>query len=237
MCAGYNIPVGGFQQQSLIDYPGNIASVIFTKGCNLRCRYCHNVELVYPELVEKSANIDTISILNWIGKNNKLLDAIVVTGGEPTLHSSLPDFLYKIKTSGLKIKLDTNGTNPDMLQRLFNAKLVNYVAMDIKAPLTLYKYKLIAGKHITYNMLESIKDSIHLIQQSGLDFEFRTTLDVALDHKDIEKIIRDISGRYYLQKIHHNENPLHPDMKKFNFYKISKLIERTYPHIKISLRN
>jgi len=236
-CKGHDLPIGGFQQQSLIDYPGNIASVIFTKGCNFRCRYCHNPELVSPDLIKKLPSIDANLVLNWICNNKKLLDAVVITGGEPTLHHSLPFFLKKIKALGLKIKLDTNGTNPDMLQRLTDARLVDYIAMDIKAPLLLNKHRMIAGKHLTSEIIDKIKNSVRIIMQAGCHYEFRTTLDAALDHKDIEEILQLISGRYYLQYVQQGKKMLQQNPEQYSNQNIKKLLEKTYSHVQLSLRD
>jgi pyruvate formate lyase activating enzyme len=193
------IPVGGFQKQSLIDYPGYIASVIFTCGCNFRCRYCHNAQLIDPDYMPDDINLNEENIIAWIQNNYKLLDAIVITGGEPTLHSSLPFFISRLKELGLNVKLDTNGTNPDMLDRLITDKLVDYVAMDIKAPLTLMKYKKVVGNGFNDPLLEKVLRSIRILNQKRVNCEFRTTVDESLSMDDFISIAGVISGNYYIQ--------------------------------------
>jgi pyruvate formate lyase activating enzyme len=122
--------IGGFIKQSLIDYPGKIASVIFTAGCNLRCPYCHNPELV--DLNENTSLLDQNEILTYIKDNAVLLDAVVITGGEPLMHPDVFDFIHKIKNLGLLVKIDTNGTNPEALKKIIDEKLVDFIAMDVK---------------------------------------------------------------------------------------------------------
>ncbi len=195
----FSLPIGGFIKQSLIDYPGNIAAVIFTQGCNFKCFYCHN-----PELVKNSGksmnNISWEFFFGWLVKNYQLLDAIVVTGGEPTIHGSLPCFLKKIKCLKLKVKLDTNGTNPEMLKTLIADKLVDYIAMDIKSELSLKKYQDIVGNDFQQKMLSDIIESKELIENSGMAYEFRTTL-IKPHHTSntIKDICSSVSGNIFLQ--------------------------------------
>ena len=128
------VSIGGLQKCSLIDYPEKLAAIIFTQGCNFKCPYCHN-----PELNAAQGNpFDKRMILEFLKTRVGKLDGVVITGGEPTLHKNLPDFIAKIKGLGFCVKLDTNGTNPEMLKRLLDEKLIDYVAMDIKAPIQKY---------------------------------------------------------------------------------------------------
>lgn len=188
--------IGGFQKTTLIDYPEKIAALVFTQGCNFRCGYCHN-----PELLKKSHYDEYISksyILDFLKTRQGKLDGIVITGGEPTLQSGLYDFIKTVKKLGFSVKLDTNGTNPDILKKLIQDKLVDYIAMDIKAPLE--KYENITNTKIKK---DNITESIKLIMNSCIDYEFRTTViksQLTLD--DFEKIGQLIKGakRYYLQK-------------------------------------
>jgi pyruvate formate lyase activating enzyme len=188
--------IGGLQKFSMIDYPDKIACIVFTQGCNFRCSYCHNPELVEPKLfVEPMAEDLFFDFLKErIGK----LDAVVITGGEPTLQYDLIEFIKKVRDLGFLIKLDTNGTNPDMLKEILDQKLVNYVAMDIKAPLK--DYEKITGVPAD---VKKIKKSIELVMNSGVDYEFRTTLvKNLLSLDDLKKIGEEIKGakRYFLQK-------------------------------------
>lgn len=191
-----NMKIGGLQKFSLIDYPDKVACVVFTQGCNFRCPYCHNPELVKPEMFLESLNEE--EFFDFLKERKGKLDAVVITGGEPTLQYDLIEFIKKIRDLGFLIKLDTNGSNPGMLKEIIDQKLVNYVAMDIKAPLD--KYESIAG---TKTDIKKIKQSIELIKNSGIDYEFRTTVvKNMLSPKDLKQIGEEIKGakKYFLQK-------------------------------------
>jgi len=166
--------IAGFKKQSLIDYPGNITSVIFTQGCNFRCGFCHNPELVLPEKYGKT--LSTELVFNYLKKYNKLIDAVCITGGEPTIHNDLPQFIETIKNLNLKVKLDSNGTNPKMLKHLLSEKLIDFIAMDIKHILEFENYNNIVGNFITPETFKNILLSIDIIEQSAIKYEFRTTI-------------------------------------------------------------
>lgn len=200
------LKIGGFQKQSLIDYPGHIADLIFTQGCNFKCRYCHNIQLIPTEQVVGTGTNHPDEILKWISTNSVLLDAVVITGGEPTIQGSLPYFIKQIRQLGLKVKLDTNGSNPGMLNHLLKNHMLDYIAMDIKAPLDLSKYREVAGKHLTEDHVKRVRRSISLLRSGQCKFEFRTTMDESLTIKDIRKIIASVSGKLFLQKLHYPEN-------------------------------
>src|SRR3989344_2598440 len=186
---------GGFEKFTLIDYPSKMASMVYTIGFNFRCPYCHNPELV-DETVEHTWSEK--EILEFLKKRKGMLDGLVITGGEPTMHKDLPAFVKKVKKLGYLVKLDSNGTNPKMLEQLIRAGLVDYIAMDVKAPLS--KYKETVSHPVD---TQAIRKSIDLIMASEIPYEFRTTLVRALTSpKDIIKIGKEIKGatRYYLQK-------------------------------------
>ena len=161
--------IGAVQKFSMIDYDGKLAATIFTQGCNLRCPYCHNPELVKPEKYQPT--IPEEQVFAFLKKRIGKLDAVVITGGEPTLHLDLHLFIKQIKQMGFLVKLDTNGTNPDILEHLLEEGLLDYLAMDIKAPLK--KYSQVTGTSVD---LVKIKKSIDLIKTSGIAYEFRSTL-------------------------------------------------------------
>jgi len=191
--------MGGFQKFSLIDYPGKISCVIFTQGCNLRCPFCHNPELVIPEAF--NTPIDEGEVRSFLRMRADELDGVVITGGEPTLHRDLADFALYVKELGFALKLDTNGSSPGMIAGLLDRGLVDYVAMDIKAPEN--KYESLAGVKIDTAL---IKKSIKVIRDSGIDHHFRTTLvHEELDSQDIEKI-RGMTGgsEYVIQEFERN---------------------------------
>ncbi len=190
--------ITGWQKTSLIDYPGKIATILFTQGCPWRCGYCHNPELsafIKPDV----ALIDVDEIFKFLDKRRELLDGLVITGGEPTLQTDLLDFLQEIKQRfNLPIKLDSNGVNPVVLQKIIEQKLVDYIAMDIKAPLP--DYQAVVNVPI---VADNIKKSIDIIMSSGLDYEFRSTILPHLhDQQKIMAMAKMIQGakNYYLQK-------------------------------------
>lgn len=188
--------IGDIQRFSLIDYPGNICAIIFTQGCNFRCPYCHNPELVEPSLYGKP--VAERDVLAFLERRRGKLDAINITGGEPLLQRGLIPFIKKVRSLGYLVKVDTNGSLPEVLKRLIDKRLLDYIAMDIKAPLEKY------GKVINVSIdPEDIAKSVRMIVSSGIDYEFRTTLaDTLLTKKDLEKIGALIGKckRYVLQR-------------------------------------
>lgn len=173
--------IGGYTKLSTIDWPGKLVAVVFTRGCNFRCPWCHNKSLVWPELY--GPETPEQEVLAYLEKRKSYLDGVVVTGGEPTIQKSLPAFLGKIKNIGLKVKLDTNGSNPDMLERLLKEGLLDALALDVKAPLE--KYPEVTGVSVD---TEAVWQSFCLAAASGLPVWFRTTLIPELDKSDIEEI-------------------------------------------------
>jgi len=183
--------IGGLIKFTLIDYPGRVSAIVFTQGCNFRCRYCHNPELVYPHLLQSSMPEE--ELMAFLRHRQGSLEGIVVTGGEPTLQPDLLRFLADIKALGYFIKLDTNGSKPDVLKEAIDRKLVDYIAMDLKAPLD--KYSLITGVEFEPKILQQ---SMDLIRQSGLPYEFRTTYDKeVLTDADIQAISDSVDGQHY----------------------------------------
>ena len=189
--------IGGFQRFSLIDYPDKICAIVFTQGCNFRCPYCHNPELVEMKRSENIAFKED-EILSFLDRRRGKLNAVTITGGEPLLQLDLNAFLSAIKRLGYLVKLDTNGSFPLRLERIIQSKFVDYVAMDIKTSLNKYNH-VIKRKIDTRKIL----DSIRLIMDSGLDYEFRTTVVKALFEKDdyykIGQLIKN-ARLYVLQK-------------------------------------
>jgi pyruvate formate lyase activating enzyme len=228
-----SIPIGGFHKQSLIDYPGHVSAVIFTCGCNFRCNYCHNSQLIDIDYADERNGLNENILLNWLVKNAQLLDAVVFTGGEPTLHPILPLFMKKIKQLGLKIKLDTNGTNPSMLDLLIQEKLIDYVAMDIKAPLTLMKYRRVVGDKFDDPLLEKVMQSVRILNRKLVDCEFRTTVDESLSIEDFISIAGEISGKYYIQNKTKNGTV---SIRKINMFDMETIKENVSPDLGVDLR-
>ena len=161
--------IGGFQKSSLVDYPGKICAIVFTQGCGFRCGYCHNPELVDPKKFTEP--IPAKEILSFLKTRKGKLDAVEITGGEPTRQADLIEFLQKIKELGFLVKLDSNGSRPEIIQKVLDLKLADYLAMDVKAPLERYQ-------EITNSKIDpgKIKQSVKIIMNSGADYEFRTTV-------------------------------------------------------------
>ena len=187
--------INGFQKLTLLDFPGKVACIVFTPGCNFRCPFCHNASLVTHIDGE---SIEEEEILSYLKKRQGLLDGVVVTGGEPTLQGDLADFLGKVKALGYAVKLDTNGTSPEKLKTLVEKGLVDYVAMDIKN--TAAKYPVTAG--CGSDVLGKVEESIDFLLADTVDYEFRTTVTAELHTpQDIGDIAKRIKGakRYFLQ--------------------------------------
>ena len=199
--------IGGLQKVSLIDYPGKVSCVIFLLGCNFDCPYCHNPELVKRDLW-KGHFLSKSEILEFLKRRIGLLDGVVLSGGEPTLHEGLSSLCKKIKRSGYSIKLDTNGSRPEVIKRLIDDGLVDYIAMDIKTDPVDYA-PLIAKNCNPYHIIASIK----AIMESGLAYGFRTTcVKPIVNSHVIRKIAKIIKGAtlYVLQRFH-NGRVLHPE--------------------------
>lgn len=215
-----NFQIKGFVPVSLVDWPGKIASVVFVGGCNFRCHFCYNPELVLHS--DKLPSINEEEIFEYLNKKKNWLDGVVISGGEPTLKKGLLHFCQKVKDLGFLVQIQTNGTNPEMLQKLIQRELVDYIAMDIKEPLE--KYESIVGVPIDK---EKIQKSIDLIiKNPQIQSEFRTTIVPGLINKeDIEQIGEWIgSGVYYLQQFRPEES-LDPKFREIESYLETELQE------------
>jgi len=211
--------VAGLQKLSLIDYPDHISAIIFVWGCNFRCPFCHNPELVKKDLQPRLYSQP--EVFNFLKKRKGLLEAVTITGGEPLLYSEFPEFIKKIKNLGYLVKVDTNGTKPGLLKKIIDLKLVDYIAMDIKAPLE--KYEEVVKAKVD---LEKIKNSVKLIIDSGLDYEFRSTVVPDLhSEKDIENMAKLVKGAkmYFLQNFTNLGKLLDPKYKAKKGYSKKKL--------------
>ena len=177
----------------MIDYPGEICAIVFTQGCNFRCPYCHNPELVNPEMYAECLTEE--AIFSFLAKRKGKIDAVAITGGEPTIQHDLMDFVKRVRKTGYSIKVDTNGSHPEVIEQLISMKLLDYIAMDIKSPAD--KFKNLTKSDISY---QKITQTIELIMKSGIPYEFRTTvLKRLLDENDIENIAHSIrNARLYI---------------------------------------
>ncbi len=193
--------IGGFEAVSLLDYPGMISSIVFFAGCNMRCPFCHNPDLVLRNR-ENLKMISPSEALKRLSQMSGFIDGVTITGGEPLLQPGIEDFIRHAKSIGLKVKLDTNGLSPDRLKRILSGKMADYVAMDIKAPLEDGRYEKAAGMHIPA-LLSRIRQSIDLIRISGVPHEFRTTVAPGIiSPLELIAIAQEIKGAdaYYIQQ-------------------------------------
>ena len=170
--------IAGLQKLTLLDYPQHLAATVFTRGCNMRCPYCYNVDLVLPVSASASESIDALGFLRT---RTGILDGVCITGGEPTLQPDLADFCAAVREMGLLVKLDTNGTRPEVVAHLIENNLVNYLAMDIKNafdayPLTSGLCEPFASAEKARSLIDNVRTSMHIVAESGVDFEFRTTV-------------------------------------------------------------
>ncbi|HOJ49850.1 MAG TPA: anaerobic ribonucleoside-triphosphate reductase activating protein [Spirochaetota bacterium] len=192
-----NIKIAGIIGLSLIDYPDTLAGIIFLAGCNFRCPYCHNMNIV--ENIENLEMLEPEFVINEFKRRKKLLDGIVITGGEPTIYKNLPIFIKKIKEIGYKIKLDTNGYIPQIIKEIIEKNLVDFISMDIKSSFDSQKYSRAAGVKVD---IDKILESINIIKESNINYEFRTTIiNEYVDLEDIKNIARYINPvkNYYIQ--------------------------------------
>lgn len=193
----------GYQKTTLLDYPGHVAATVFTGGCNFRCPFCHNSDLI----LNPTTLISEEEIFSFLKKRKNILTGICITGGEPTLQPDLPAFIKKVRSLDFKIKLDTNGYRPDVIFELLNENLLDYIAMDIKSGYS--NYSKVCG--INNLNMEIIKNSISIIESSGIDYEFRTTVvEEFHSQQDFIEIAQMISSNspYYIQSFKDSGNIL-----------------------------
>ncbi len=223
--------IGGLQKLTLIDYPGKVAATVFTAGCNFFCPFCHNPDLVLPRKSEQYPFLSEEQFFWWLEKNLGLLDGVCISGGEPTIHKDLPDFIKEIKSLGFAVKLDTNGSNPEMLEYLIKNNLIDYAAMDIKAPINKYSkfYRLAIDA-------AAIKKSVNLIRQMA-DYEFRTTVIPDFHKKrDFTEIGEWLMGsnKYVLQQFRSGKtlDPSFADVKPYSDEELERFCEGLKPCFK-----
>ena len=220
--------IGGLEHLTLIDYPGKVAATVFTIGCDFRCPYCYSSEIVIPEKIKNQPIIPEQEFFVFLDNRKGLLEGVVICGGEPTIHQDLPSFAKKIKEKGFLVKLDTNGSNPKVLDDLIENKLVDYVAMDIKGPKE--KYGLMTGLNDQWSdvMMKEIEQSVDILKSSNVDYEFRTTVvpDI-LKKEDILKIVDWIkpAKKYYLQNYRAEKMTIDPEFMKKKPYSEEFLLE------------
>jgi len=211
--------IGGFQKTSLLDYPDNVSAIVWTVGCNFHCPFCYNKDIVEG----KTSLISEEEIFVFLEKRKGLIDGLVITGGEPLMQEDIADFCEKVKKLGYIVKIDTNGTYPQKLQELVDKKLVDYIAMDVKAPKK--KYNNLSGVKVD---IKKIQESIDIIKQSGINYEFRTTfIREFLTQKDIIEIgewLRD-SKRFYIQQFKNDVPMISSKMSTIKPYSREEILD------------
>jgi len=218
--------ISALHRLTLLDFPGHIACIAFLPGCNFRCHYCHNADFVLPERLKKISQhfLSQEDFFQFLKTRKNLLEGVVISGGEPTIHSDLPDFLRAIRDLGFKRKLDTNGTHPEMLSKILQENLVDYVAMDIKS--SEEKYSEFCGTTVSFSAIEQSKK---LLEESSVKGEFRTTLIREFhDEGEFLRILQFIQGakKYILQNFQNRGGTLNPQWKDFSGFSEKELQQR-----------
>lgn len=220
--------IAGLQKNTLLDYPGKIACTVFLAGCNLRCPFCHNPSLVLPSRAEPPA-MEESELLAFLKKRRGLLEGVCITGGEPTLHRDLPQLIGKITALGYPVKLDTNGTNPKMLGQLLEAGLLSYVAMDIKNAPEAYA-ETCGGADV----LESVEESVKILRNSGIPYEFRTTVVKPLHSAETMKALGQwLSGEepYFIQNFRDTGDLVGQGLSSFSEEELKQLLLAVLPYL------
>lgn len=215
--------IKGFIDISLVDWDGKVSSVIFLPGCNMRCPFCYNTTLVLRP--QKMPTVSFEEIEDYLRRNRSWIDGLVITGGEPTIHQDLPNLCEEVKRLGFKVKVDTNGTHPSMIRELIQKRLVDYVAMDIKAPLNQERYSKACGTNAK-NLLEKIEETIDILLRGDVEYEFRTTVVPTLHKKkDVEEICYRIRGcrKYAIQNYKTNVETIDPKFKNLKPFSERKM--------------
>ncbi len=222
--------ISGMNKLTLLDYPNYTACIIFTQGCNFKCPFCQNSPLIN----NGDGLIDEVEVLEYLNKRRKVLDGLVISGGEPTVQKGLKSFIKKVKEIGLKVKLDTNGFNPKLLEELINENLIDYVALDIKNCFN--KYAKTCG--LNKLIIDNIKESINILKNSNIDYEFRTT--IMKEYHNIEDILKILSligdSKYYLQNFQDSENVVDKTIHGFSndeLLELESMLNIKYKNVKI----
>jgi len=224
--------IGGLQKMTLIDYPNKIAATVFLIGCNFRCPYCHNPELVNPKFIERQTKIEEKDFFNFLDERAGFLDGVCITGGEPTIHSDLPKFIKNIKKRGFLVKLDTNGSNPEMLENLIKDNLIDFVAMDIKT--SILKYNKVRAK----KKISQVQKSIDILKGDSKDYEFRVTVvPKIVDKQDIKEIGQWLKGakKIVLQQFRPEKtlSSSFENIKPYSVQDLRKMVKILEPNVEI----
>lgn len=217
--------IGGLQKLTLIDYPGKVAATVFLIGCNFRCPYCQNPELVDPKKIKAHPKIKPLEFFNFLKQRRGFLEGVCITGGEPTIHQDLPSFIRRIKKLNFLVKLDTNGSNPKMLKKLIDENLVDFIAMDIKTSLS--KYNKVGYSSFKTSLIQK---SVEIIKESGKEYEFRiTVVPKIVTQQDIKLVSQWLKGvkKIALQQFEPDKvlDPVFKKIKPYSLQELQKMLE------------
>jgi pyruvate formate lyase activating enzyme len=231
--------ISGFQPLSLLDYPGIISSIAFTQGCPFRCVYCHNPELIPTQASDTSKVLKVEDVLEHLKRRKHIVEGVCITGGEPTVHPDLPEFIKKVKRLGMLVKLDTNGLTPRMIERLIKERLVDFFAMDLKH--TWERYSEVIGIN-QKNVVDNCRETFRLIQESSVPHEFRTTVYSGFHGKDdLEQIAGQLrEGEHYaLQEIRYGKtlNPTLTRTVPLDLEAVANSIRSKHPSLQVEVRS
>ena len=227
--------IKGFIDLSMVDWDDKVSAVIFLPRCNFRCPFCYNVALVVTP--DELPTIPFEKIESYLERHKEGIEGVVITGGEPTVHKDLPYLCKRLKNMGFMVKLDTNGTGPSMIKELIGDSLVDYIAMDVKAPLTREEYSRATGVDAK-GFIEAVKESMNILMESGVDYEFRTTVVPTIHaEEDIESISKALRGcrRYVLQNIKSEVKMIDPsfeNLKPFSKEEMETLLGAARNYVK-----
>ncbi len=230
--------ISGLQPLSLLDYPGIICSIVFTQGCPFRCVYCHNPELIPAQAPDANKVLKEEDVLEHLNRRKKIVEGVCITGGEPTVHPDLPDFIRKVKRLGMLVKLDTNGLTPRMIEQLIKERLVDFFAMDLKH--TWERYSEVIGIN-QKNVIDNCRETFRLIQDSSIPHEFRTTVYSGFHGKeDLEEIAGQLreGERYALQDIRYGKtlNPALTRTEPLDLESVAESIRSKNPSLQVEVR-
>lgn len=230
--------ISGFQPLTLLDYPGLISSIVFTQGCPFRCAYCHNPDLVPTQASHPEQTVSTETVLNHLRTHKRMIEGLCITGGEPTMQPDLPDFIKQVRRLGMRVKLDTNGVHPRMIEQLIQEQLVDYFAMDLKH--TWEHYANVIGVH-QEQVLRNCQETFKLIQASGVPHEFRTTVYSGFhSSEDLIRIASQLKNgeRYALQEIRYGTT-LDPHLAQtppLNLETTADAVRHAFPLLQVEVR-
>ena len=224
--------IDGFEKLTLLDYPGHLACMIFTRGCNFKCPYCQNSSLIRYK--KEPGKFSEDEIIEFLKQRQGKLEGIVISGGEPTIQKGLKDFIKKVKKLNFKVKLDTNGSNPQVIKELLEENLVDYIAMDIKNDLD--NYEMVTDSKVNKN---AIKKSIKLISDSKIDYEFRTTIMKECHKLDnLKKILELIKNKkYYIQNFRVSDDVIDKSLSSFTDDELKLIKEELCKYPNVILRD